>query len=43
MSSPEHKQKIWKLIKDIKVGDYLVVIGSLKNGAYVASTVVIVD
>jgi len=20
MSSPEHKQKIWKMIKDIKVG-----------------------
>ena len=20
MSSPEHKQKIWKLIKDVKVG-----------------------
>ncbi|MBQ4110279.1 MAG: S-layer homology domain-containing protein [Clostridia bacterium] len=32
-----------RTLKDIKVGDYLVVIGSLKNGAYVASTVVIID
>lgn len=32
-----------RTLRDIKVGDYLVVIGSLKNGAYVASTVVIVD